>query len=261
MMNLPSTVPNVSKAPYDIWTNHVQYHAMLVDQIVPNGKVVSIVRDPGQRVRSACAFYGCCPGRYDDPTVWERFILDHNQMFIRRKLKFRCSLDGISREIVGKGNFESVLERVRSDDIFLMVTERMVESMLALQHEFRLHPLDVAFLSKKALGAKKVKTEDCLQAEKRVRELSPLDTRMHDAANEKLTQKMESLFSNTEPQSLMTGLNDLVFHSCSNRDTISDAALDYWCREKILDNVAWNNVHAAMLRRYWLRQHRSEASS
>ena len=266
MLQLPSTTNSSSHAPFDIWANHVVYdNALVTHVVVPGAKVVSIVRDPAARLRSACQYYRCCPSDADDPTIFESFVLKNPPALwlLHQEPKCHCCADETAKEIVGMGleptltetqNRALLLERVESGDILLLVTERMEESMLALLHDLQLHPLDAAFLSKKVeLKATKQKTSDCIAAEQRVREWAPYDARMHEIANQMLTTRMNMTFVNaTEATWLLSGLNDILFHACSSDDgdestNITDSVLGYWCSEKMLDNSEWNNKHAKML--------------
>eukprot|EP00977_Amphora_coffeiformis_P014018 scaffold3823_cov195-Amphora_coffeaeformis.AAC.28 len=266
--------------PFDIWLNHVVYDNKLFHHNIvrPNAKIVSIVRDPATRLRSACHFYGCCPKKRDDPTVWESYVLNipnNNSSATPELQSGACMLDQSSHEIVGTGvepdrgfqhNYETLLTRIHAGEILMLVTERMLESMLAMQYDFQLNVLDVAFLSQKvSKRTPTVKTKECLAAEERVRNWSPYDTRLHKIANEALTVKMSSLFGNDIQQErlneaiwLLDGLNDLIYHVCMDADahggpnrkrkkkqkTPFDPVLAYWCSEKKLDNVEWNMRHS-----------------
>lgn len=124
--------------------------------------------------------------------------------------KLRCRVDLSSYQIVGTGlqanksfaeNFEAVLNQARRGNFLLLVTERMVESMLILWHVCRLHPLDVAFLSKKVkttlVAFQQKSSNKTIAAEALIREWNTYDTRLHAVANELLTRHLEFIFPNT----------------------------------------------------------------
>ena len=160
ILNLDTTNPNVTSAPYDVWCNHVVYDNLLTDEVVPSSQHFVVSN---------------CPGRSDTNSVrlsvlWmlsfailergyvQQFRLVPTSKTTLYQKQGHCRVDQSSYQIVGTGlhanksfaeNFEAVLNQARRGNFLLLVTERMVESMLVLWHVYRLHPLDVAFLSKK----------------------------------------------------------------------------------------------------------------
>jgi Galactose-3-O-sulfotransferase len=266
ILTLNTTHPNVSSAPYDIWCNHVLYDNLLTEQVVPSSqnRVVTIVRDPVIRMRSACQHYRCCPSQYDDPTVFERFEQSpKGQSFFGRRhgTDDHCHVDKSSREIVGTGlypnktfdeNFLAILEKasaITTGDFLILVTERMIESMLVLWHTYQLHPLDVAYLSKKVVRTTSAveKSNRTLVVEHMVRTWNPYDTKMHTVANEVLAKRMELIFPEPDQRirahEQLQSLNDLLFSACQVDDDQATEELEYWCNEKVLDSYAWNVVH------------------
>ena len=62
ILTLPTTNPDhPNGAPYDVWSNHVVFDEILLNEAVPTseGKFFSIVRDPGTRMQSVCQCPTC----------------------------------------------------------------------------------------------------------------------------------------------------------------------------------------------------------
>ena len=268
LLRLPTTVVGQKGAPYDIWVNHVLFGDALLRDAVPTseGKYFSIVRDPATRMRSACNFFGCCPAKSD--TEWQEFVLNSTQ----ESWKGTCSLDQSFSEInegpLSYETYAAMEDRIKRGGLLLLVTERFSESMLALWDFYRLHPLDVAFLSKKVANNTPTrggggvadsrrytpledKTTEFLKAEEKVRWMSPYDTATHKLANAQLSEKMEGMFSkevNKERvKDTLNILNDLLHEVFQGLDDVMPE-LKFWCLEKELDNVQWSEAHLNMLK-------------
>jgi hypothetical protein len=275
ILNLDTTNPNVTYAPYDVWCNHVVYDNLLTDEVVPSSRhfVVSIVRDAATRIRSACQYYGCCPSHHSNVDIFNNFVLSQRAKRLFFKNKGHCRVDQSSYQIVGTGllhanksfaeNFEAVLNQARRRGNFLLlVTERMVESMLVLWHVYRLHPLDVAFLSKKVkttttttttkVAFQQKSSNKTIAAEALIREWNTYDTRLHAVANELLTRHLEFIFPNTtmrqRAQEQLQSLNDLLFHVCDPKQNAGSELHD-WCEEKAIDNWEWNKKHLEIIKK------------
>eukprot|EP00581_Thalassiosira_minuscula_P009365 CAMPEP_0183708676 /NCGR_PEP_ID=MMETSP0737-20130205/4902_1 /TAXON_ID=385413 /ORGANISM="Thalassiosira miniscula, Strain CCMP1093" /LENGTH=277 /DNA_ID=CAMNT_0025936575 /DNA_START=493 /DNA_END=1326 /DNA_ORIENTATION=+ len=200
MLNFPTTLPGQKSAPYDVWCNHINFRESLLTEAVPssNGKYLSIVRDPGTRLRSACAFFKCCPANTEDG--WVKFILSekgNTNSWSKGIRSAMCRTDQSSREIFWPSptveTQASMEKRVARGDLLLLVMERMIESMLVLWDFYKLHPLDVAFIPKKVKkkipGVTDEKPNILKLAEEMVREANPYDTALHELANNTLTNK------------------------------------------------------------------------
>ena len=269
ILNLKTTKPNVTSAPYDVWCNHVVYDNLLTDKVVPSSQhfVVTIVRDAATRLRSACQHYGCCPSEYSNDEMFNNFVLSNRAKRLFTNNKQHCRVDQSSYQIVGTGlhanksfaeNFEAVLNEARHNKFLLLVTERMVESMLVLWYFYKLHPLDVAFLSKKVAKTSLVSPQQAsnktIAAEHLIREWNPYDTRIHAVANELLTRHLELIFPHPtmrqRAQEQLQSLNDLLFHVCHPKQELgSSTELHDWCEEKALDNWEWNRKHLQVIRK------------
>mmetsp|Transcript_62429 Transcript_62429/g.184696 ORF Transcript_62429/g.184696 Transcript_62429/m.184696 type:complete len:437 (-) Transcript_62429:74-1384(-) len=263
ILEMRTTNPSIKGAPYDIWTNHVTFDNLLLEKVVPsaNGKVLSIVRDPATRTRSACDYYTTvcqCPSSKEDSSIWDKFALsDEGQKYYSRTSKGLCGTDGSSYEIVGTGlhpdksfqeNFKEVIARAKSGDFLLLVMERMLESMLVFWHEYKLHPLDVTYLSKKVRKEDVVKASETLAAESALHTMSLYDSKLHSVADELLTSKLQEIFSESSMKQAyddLEALNDMLHDACKSSDAVPE--LSYWCLEKELDNVPWHKKHSKML--------------
>mmetsp|Transcript_21872 Transcript_21872/g.46184 ORF Transcript_21872/g.46184 Transcript_21872/m.46184 type:complete len:489 (-) Transcript_21872:95-1561(-) len=265
LFHLPTTVPEAQSAPYDVWSNHVKFHESLLSEAVPSsgGKYVSIVRDPASRLRSACKYYECCPATTD--TSWALFIIQKGKD--KDWSKGHCAFDQTSRDIFGptldEATRAAVETRVDRGDLFLMVSERMVESSLALWNFYDLHPLDVAFISQKVTidrftgestlmnGSEEKKPRVVEVAEEKVREWNPYDTSLHELANHALSKRMKAIFPEKTIRERAVRelelLNDIIWQVCLPELKEKTPELNDWCREKKMDNVAWNECHLDMM--------------
>ena len=248
-LNLPTSNPDHPwGAPYDVWSNHIVFDEILLDEAVPTseGKFFSIVRDPGTRLRSACLFFGCCPA--STPEDWASFVLNSQKEYYEGP----CSLNQSFKEINGnKASDDALLamkQRVHQGNLLLLVTERIMESVLVLRDFYELHPLDVTFLSQKVRSnPTTAKSRDLIKAEGMMREWNEYDTAIHELADSMLTKKMEDMF----PQEVnriraveeMETLNDLIYHVCSREHKKVVPKLNPWCREKEVDTHTWNKMH------------------
>jgi len=265
MLHLPTTIPGIEGAPYDVWTNHVIFDNLLFDRIVPSADkhMVSIVRDPATRIRSACNYFSCgCPGDYADPEKWNSFVLSQEgRTFFETKRKGNnCGVDQSSMEIVGTGegqnrtfeeDVKQAIDQADQGKLLLLVTERMVESMLVFWSHYQLHPLDVAYLSMKVQEKPENISNTTLQAEALMREWNPHDAYLHQVANKLLTARLKLLYPDEadqqKAQQQLENLNDLLFHACSENETAGVLELDDFCEEKMLDNVPWQRKRLKLL--------------
>mmetsp|Transcript_32229 Transcript_32229/g.68201 ORF Transcript_32229/g.68201 Transcript_32229/m.68201 type:complete len:442 (-) Transcript_32229:1125-2450(-) len=254
LLGLLTTIPGIQSAPYDIWCNHVKFHESLLTRAVPSsyGKLFSIVRDPGTRLRSACAYYHCCPAETEEE--WAEFVLsDHGKAGSWNK--GFCEFDQSSGEIYGpsltKETQAAVQSRANRGELLLLVMERMSESMLVLWDFYKLHPLDVTFISQKVrtknLNVEEEKSNRTKLAETLVREMNSYDSALHKFANTLLTKKVEALMPNKairdRAMKEVELLNDLLHHICQPNLYGVTSDLNFWCKEKTFDNVSWNDYH------------------
>ena len=252
ILNLPTTNPDhPNGAPYDVWSNHVVFDEILINEAVPTseGKLFSIVRDPGTRIRSACRFNGCCPAKTSEE--WTKFILNSTIDSFKKKKKF-CELNQSFKEINGGApSYKALIgleHQVRQGNLLLMVTERFIESVLILRDFYDLHPLDIVFFPMKVMehpiGSK---NSDLITAEEKMREWNKYDTAIHKLANSTLSKKMEEIYpqqaNRVRAVEEMETLNDLLHHVCSKELKNVVPELNSWCDEKTMDNIPWCRKH------------------
>ena len=232
-------------------------------------------------MRSACAFFSnCgCPADNKNASVWNEFVLsdEGRHFFVRGQKRSGCQLDRMTLQIVGNGinnaersghadKVQDWIEDSKKRRHVLLVTERMVESMLMLWHEYDLHPLDVAFSSFKVRSKSKQKDEESIEAENVIRDLSPSDSRMYRHANLRLDSLLGTSFANTTVRENaieeLETLNDLLAQLCGivtytdkhrfvhryDNLTIDVPSLMRFCEEKLLDGPQWHHRHYVSLK-------------
>lgn len=258
LFNNPSSL-GMKSGPYEVLCDHVRFHESLLTQIVPTsgGKYISIVRDPGTRTRSACQYFHCCPAETDE--IWSEFILSSDDEELRQ-MRSMCNLNWTSSNIAGmtsenmnENSLATVESRARHNDLLLLVTERMSESLLLLWDFYKLHPLDMTFHSFKVRRPMAGdETQDrsngnTLAALERVRALDSYDASLYRFANEELTSKMNALFPTKAMReqaiSEFESMNNLAHQVCLKEFKDVASGLNYWCHEKAVDKPKWVHMH------------------
>lgn len=247
-------------APYDIWCNHVLFHETLLTEAVPTseGRYFSIVRDPATRMRSACGFYKCCPAHTTEQ--YANYVLGEKAKERKQKKQWAhyCGLDQSFSEISdGKKDgaaLKAIQDRMRTEELLLLVTERFIESMIVLRDFYNLHPLDVSFIAKKtnkrfsSEGIFNETSQEMIgRAYELMREWNPFDVSIHKLANAFLTRKMKDLYPQATTRDRVKEevelLNDLLHHACAQSLINFTSQLNSWCSERELDNKEWNTLH------------------
>ena len=232
-------------------------------------------------MRSACAFFAnCgCPADRGNASVWNEFVLSHEgrRFFKKQPKRAGCQLNRMTLQIVGGkdpaiyfNHTDKVREWIEESDKrrhVILITERMVESMLALWHEYDLHPLDVSFKSFKVKSKVEQKDEGSIKAENAIREMSTSDMLLHRHASQRLDAIMDTLFaSSAERENAIEELetmNDLLAQTCGNVTytdkhrfvirydnlTIDVPLLQKFCEEKLLDGPQWHHHHYMSLKK------------
>lgn len=189
--------------PYDMWVNHVQFSKHLYD-IVPTAKhkIISIVRSPAERFQSAWFWY-----RHNDThtrksgsaklhMTLEKFInkIDSDEKFlqsVRRSFVYRTGLDATTQELLDLPNFDNyhaveeafqaLLDKVLDCKWFLLVTNRIDESLLVLARAMQWPMSDILYLSLNENKANSVRLSAAQLAV--LYRKQPLDAVLFEAAN------------------------------------------------------------------------------
>jgi len=293
MLNFTST-DGSRGAPYDVWAVHSKYDSVLFDDFLPStGRILSIIRDPGTAMRSACAFFSnCgCPADRGNASVWNEFVLSHEgrDFFTKKVKRSGCQLNRMTLQIVGgvgnsvkysnhTGKVQDWIEESYKRRHVLLVTERMVESMLVLWHEYNLHPLDVVFSSFKVSSKSEQKDEESIEAENVIREMSPSDSQMYRHANLRLDSLLGTSFASSKVRENaideLETMNDLLAQTCGtvtytdkhrfvygyDNLTIDVPSLQRFCEEKLLDGPQWHHRHYTSLKEAGMWPGKSQSS-
>lgn len=136
--------------PFDAWLNHAYYHPSLTNSIVIQPNIaLSIVREPAERFRSAWDWYNLSyllgeadmnlyiNELYDLNAANRRLVMQKHS----KKAKFHSYLNSYSAELTHtkplslefQAVFLKLLTKVQSGDIFLLVCDRYLESLLLLR--------------------------------------------------------------------------------------------------------------------------------
>mmetsp|Transcript_21219 Transcript_21219/g.51771 ORF Transcript_21219/g.51771 Transcript_21219/m.51771 type:complete len:411 (+) Transcript_21219:41-1273(+) len=247
-------------SPFDVWADHVVFDRVLIDEAVPSaeGKVLTITRDPAERMHSWCLFLGCCPADLTNTSVFASFILGANGTRLLNSRHGLCRREQTTFQLVGSGlesnqtqiqGFFSVIRKIASGQWLALVTERFDESMLVLQHEYGLHPLDITYVKMK-VNRPPVPPDDpelLEAAEKLVRRTNFHDQQIHNHANLSLETKLRALYGvrgNKREVALekFRKLNSIVHEACL-WDEEKDSEVGKWCAEKAMDDTVWLRHH------------------
>ena len=200
------------KYPYDMWVNHVQFSKLLFD-IVPsaNRKIISIIRSPAERFQSAWFWY-----RHNDThtsksgsaglsMTLEKFInkIDHDEKFlqhVRKSFVYRTGLDATTQELMDLPNFnddstvetafQALLDKVLSCKWFLLVTNRIDESLVVLARALNWPLSDILYLSLNQNKANSVRLSSSQLAV--LYRKQPLDAILFEAANYMLDNHIDA---------------------------------------------------------------------
>lgn len=276
ILQLPTNQQDQTGAPFDVWTNHIDFDDYLLTNLVKtNDRYFSILRDPGTRHRSGAGYTTRCTlgtkGVINYAT-WTQWVLNNDT----ERFGFHCMPDFATMQVVGsfpnddhfQQQREVAYERAKNGKLLLLVVERMSESLLLLWDYYQLHPLDVTFFSMKVNKEQSTETKEGLEALQRVREWNPEDVKMYQFATDLLDQLVQKIFPGSTLQQAIKErqqLNDIVSEVCFDvlgkdprmidngmvrvdysvlaRRAANHPLLGYWCLEKRLDNWEWNRFH------------------
>ena len=208
--------------PYEVWLSHAKFHDSLLIRLVPTARrIISIVRDPVSRFKSAWNWY------QHEKTVGMS-MAQYVSMVERGRsvpaLEYRKGLDATIEELVGHEGFSSssgktavdtrgldllvdgLVERVRSGKLLLLVTDRFDESMLVLSKLMRWESLgQLAYIRLKdrrsgtayrsdRLGHSGLVPKEDPVLDARIAALQPYDSFVYKLANRVLNNLLAAWF-------------------------------------------------------------------
>lgn len=138
------------RPPFDAWLNHAYYHPFVPDSLVIQPNIVlSIIREPAMRFRSAWEWYGLSALLHEpdmdayikklyNMSVTERTSL---MKVHARSVKFHSYLNSYSAELTHERPtnlmfhvaFSKLIAKVQNGEIFLLICDRYDESLLILR--------------------------------------------------------------------------------------------------------------------------------
>uniref|UniRef100_A0A7S1T663 Sulfotransferase domain-containing protein n=1 Tax=Compsopogon caeruleus TaxID=31354 RepID=A0A7S1T663_9RHOD len=249
--------------PFDMWVNHVSYSPFIHD-VVPSahGFAFASIRDPATRVPSSCDFFKCCPHDRSNWTLYSQFVQSNDGARFLKEGTEVCRLDDTSIDITGVNrsspgfvaSFEETLSKVRDGRLLLLVTDRMLESVLVLMHEYDLHPLDASFHSLKVRTDSSVEDgeenlpDEVRNAYEKTRQAHRYDWELYKLANRTLDERLRRFYP--VPSKLVRDLealeemNQWMGSLCSPRMAAEiSSTIQQMCFEWKVDNVAWIQAH------------------
>lgn len=212
------------RPPYEVWLSHAKYHESLLSKLVPSAKrVISIVRNPAQRFKSAWHWY-----QHEKTTglSMAEYLSLVESGRSPPALEYRKGLDATIEELVGQEGFsassggtsssinieqldalvDGIVERVRSGKLLLLVTERFDESLLVLSKLMRLDGVGqlayirlkdrrsgVAYRADRLDSPESASGED-LHLDTRLAALQPHDSFVYKLANRVLDNLLSAWF-------------------------------------------------------------------
>lgn len=215
--------------PYDVWVHHVKYSKKMKEVVPTANKIISIVRNPSLRFISAWDWYeheislgisfekflnismeqyknNKCLLPWSIFSYWKKSF-SHNSCI---QLKYRTGLDATVEEIIGisKDNdsfqelFEELIENMYNGKIFLLVLDRLDESLLIMGKLLGWNFQSLLYISHKVSLEKKIKNDNIKLNQLKL--LQPYDNALFHAANHLLDKYIDG-YSNV--QTLMKFMN------------------------------------------------------
>lgn len=192
-----------NKAPYEVWLHHLYYSNEFLNVILQPTLLLSIVRRPSLRFQSAWVWYShekklnINLEQYTNIITTSYTYLDCYFPFINNnpkcyKFKYRTGLDATSEELVGypktskwfQNEFDNLIKKVYQRKIFLLVADRMDESLLVLGKLLGLQMTSLLYVSQKVLASKQVKANEDMLLD--LDNIQPYDLKLYKAANSML---------------------------------------------------------------------------
>lgn len=201
-------------APYNAWLSHIVYNKRIFDFLTTPTTVISIVRRPSLRFQSAWYWYNLSAvigGR--SLTSFAESLVHGNATSLLSKLeqhtkirgKFRAGLDSYSQELTGveklkvlkvefQAKFAALLQKIESLEWFIIVNERMEESLVLLAHhlEWSQDSLGESLLHLRLKQQQYMSVTDDHLLHK-LDEAQPHDSALYVAANQALDHRISML--------------------------------------------------------------------
>lgn len=215
--------PPNDKGYYDIAFDHSTLDPVALSRYMPNATMITVSRDPLQRIRSAVAFFhdeatpeGYVLSTCKDPThhrVWNSVAWQFKVPSADAKFDL-CASAAVYRRRFENADVSAATRRISAGNIFVMLTERMDESRVLLRSLLCWRWLDVLIpapplqenqqakvnrksfqqqqqqqqkTTKKRLAAPKPPAPPPLRQE-RLLAMNALDVKIHDAAKDKFEE-------------------------------------------------------------------------
>ena len=167
------------KGPHEVWLHHAYYYDQFLDIILNPKLLLSIVRRPSLRFRSAWVWYEHQKTLH---ITLEKFvhIIKTSSIYIDcyipflntnakcHKFKYRTGLDATSEELVGypktsmwfKSKHDQLIKNIYERKIFILVADRLDESLLVLGKLVGLKMTSLLYASQKVLASKNGNTSN-----------------------------------------------------------------------------------------------------
>lgn len=129
--------------PFEVWLHHVKYSVLLEEVVYQPSLVISIIRRPAFRFRSAWSWYE--HDKLFGITLQEFSTSQQSKFYFQKNpkyFKYRTGLDITSEEIIGFSKFKHtqfnnefyhLIEKMFNNKVFLLVSERFDESLIILK--------------------------------------------------------------------------------------------------------------------------------
>ena len=197
-----------AKAPYEVWLHHAYYCHDFLEVVSDPKLLVSIVRRPALRFRSAWVWYS-----HEDTlkvtlkqfvsiittayTYLDCYLPIYTTTTMATKchdFKYRTGLDATSEELTGypktslyfKTKYDQLISSIYDRKIFLLVADRLDESLLVLGKLIGLKMTSLLYASQKVLASKQDDSTNDKDMLNDLDTIQPYDLKLYKAANDML---------------------------------------------------------------------------
>lgn len=166
------------KGSYEVWLHHAHYSESFLNVVHDPKLLLSIVRRPSLRFRSAWMWYehqktlGVTLEQFVHiiKTSYDCYLPFLSNSVKCHQFKYRTGLDATSEELVGypttsmwfNSRFEELIKKVNERKIFLLVADRLDESLLVLGKLIGLKMTSLLYSSQKVLASKEGKIDNTI---------------------------------------------------------------------------------------------------